>query len=879
MDSRPDKTRKSGAKNPEGGQVSPLGWAILYFREEQGLTRAHLAEQAGIDEDRILEIETGKTRSLQAKTLKAIANGLGLPPDDLRAKEKEFAVGEPSPATTTCSSAPNVIPIGIMHNDIRPVPGFTGREDLLADIDAALWQKGGTAALTNSDAHAAAVKGLGGVGKSVLARQYAWRARERYYGVWWVRAETEQTLMDDLIELGSRLIPNLKGVAERDRALHLALDAIATASGDRPWLIVYDNVAKPGAIARLTPKTGAHILITSRWPRWQGHAQELPVDVFPEETAVDFLLAERPHETREAASRLAAMLGYLPLAISHARAYCAETNLSFDDYARRLSELIQEVPEDAEYPASVFATFSLAIAKATAACPEAEKLMEIVAFLAPERIPLDIITEDVMSERLREQAVASLFRVSLITHDALTDGSRAVSVHRLAQEVMRARLGDYMALLPLRLMHEAFAFIHPFNPINWLRVQCLLPHAVLILEQAADADMKTATALRKTLGLCFQARGDYATAASYFQRALAVTETELGKDHPDTGKCLEHLAILYLACGRYSEAEPMFQRAISIAETVHGKDHYEVGRSIGNLAAVYYSQGRYAEAEPLIYRALTIAEIAHGRNDLHTGSISSNLGALHFVQGNYAKAEPLYQRALDIAEAVHGKDHPAIGSHLFNLAEVYLAQDRAIQAEPLCQRAIAISETIPGKSDPITIACLREFAELYQNLSRYEEAEVLYHRSISIAEALLGGDNIETSNSVYKLARLYLCQDRYDAAEPLCIRALAIAKTVLGEDHCETGARLHTLADVYVQQGRYVEAEPYYIRALAITETTYGQEHLRTGSLLVVLANLVQRQSRYGEAAPLYLRASAIFEKLLGYDHPIAKSLRDKYRH
>jgi hypothetical protein len=258
-----------------------------------------------------------------------------------------------------------------------------------------------------------------------------------------VRAETEQTLIDDLIDLGSRFIPNLKEVAERDHALHLALDAIAGAGLGKPWLIVYDNVEKPGAIARLTPKTSAHILITSRWPRWQGHAQELPVDVFPEETAVDFLLAERPHETREAAGRLAAALGYLPLALSHARAYCAETNLSFDDYARRVSELIQEAPEDAEYPASVFATFSLAIAKAAEACPEAEKLMEIAAFLAPERVPLDVITEDLMSEKQREKAVAALFRVSLIAHDPQSEGFRSISLHRLVQEVERGRLkGD-----------------------------------------------------------------------------------------------------------------------------------------------------------------------------------------------------------------------------------------------------------------------------------------------------------------------------------------------------------------------------------------------------------------------------------------------------
>jgi len=118
----------------------------------------------------------------------------------------------------------------IRHLDIRPVPGFTGREELLADIDRCLWGNKGIAVLINSSI-SAAVKGLGGVGKSVLAREYAWRARERYRGVWWVRAETEQTIIDDLIDLGSRLIPHLQEVEERDRALHLALNAIAEAGG------------------------------------------------------------------------------------------------------------------------------------------------------------------------------------------------------------------------------------------------------------------------------------------------------------------------------------------------------------------------------------------------------------------------------------------------------------------------------------------------------------------------------------------------------------------------------------------------------------------------------------------------------------------------
>src|SRR5262249_12725456 len=157
-------------------------------------------------------------------------------------------------------------------------------------IEEALWRTGGTAALTNAVASAAAVKGLGGVGKSVLAREYAWRNHARYQGVWWVRAERRETLADDLIELGARFIPGLREEAERDRAARKALDWIERAGFGKPWLLVYDNVEDPGHIDGLTPRVGAHVLITTRWSDWGKAAAPVTVGAFPREVAADFLL-------------------------------------------------------------------------------------------------------------------------------------------------------------------------------------------------------------------------------------------------------------------------------------------------------------------------------------------------------------------------------------------------------------------------------------------------------------------------------------------------------------------------------------------------------------------------------------------------------------
>ena len=148
-------------------------------------------------------------------------------------------------------------PKQIVHRAVEANPRFAGRGDELLRLDAAL-SSGRSAALTNSG-HAAAVSGLGGVGKSVLAREFAWRNRDRYQGVWWIRAETPTILLDDLIELGSHFIPGLATREDRLEAARDTVDHIWQGKFEKPWLLVYDNVEKPGDLEYLTPRGGAHI--------------------------------------------------------------------------------------------------------------------------------------------------------------------------------------------------------------------------------------------------------------------------------------------------------------------------------------------------------------------------------------------------------------------------------------------------------------------------------------------------------------------------------------------------------------------------------------------------------------------------------------------
>jgi len=469
------------------------------------------------------------------------------------------------------------------------IAGFTGRADELDRLDAILTLDR-PAAVTQVGR--AAVQGMGGVGKTTLAVEYANRFRILYDGVWWCSAETRAGLMTSLAALATELDVASPEEADIEKAAKAALRRLAE-QGDI-WLLVYDNVASPQEIADLLPAAGARVLITSRFSDFGGLADEVSLDVLPIAEAIAFLVDRAGRSDEAGARTLAEALGRLPLALDHAAATCKRTQMSFSAYAAKASRLIAAAPRGAPYPRSVAATFDLAIDDAVAQCPAAEALMAFLAYCAPERIPLTLVEGAIDDEDERTAALAALAELSLIRHDPFEDGAAAVTVHRLVQAVARARSERTGAAQSARtrLIARLAAVYHPDdgynNPASWPRCGPLTPHLLATCEtEVVDAAGNAQCAdLLNRAGGYFHGRAAYSEARPLLERALAIREKSLGPEHPDTASSLNNLALLLQAQGDLAGARPLYERALAICEKTLGPAHPDTVLVRNNLATL-----------------------------------------------------------------------------------------------------------------------------------------------------------------------------------------------------------------------------------------------------------------------------------------------------
>jgi tetratricopeptide (TPR) repeat protein len=658
---------------------------------------------------------------------------------------------------------------------------FTGREEMLAKLNAQL-KAGGRAAVSQ----VAAISGLGGIGKTQTAVEFAYRHRDQYRAVFFVRSETPGLLLGAFADIAIKL-----GIASQEQ------DQNAAAQASRQWfeqhdewLLIFDNADDPALLEPYLPAAGqGHVLITSR-------AQDLAVLAIkgqklappPDGEALDFLLnrTDRPgagEAEKKAAAELAGLLGNLPLALEQAAAYLVEHGESFASYLKSFRkkgvELFEETQPQLGGHDPLKVTWSMNFEAVRHASQASADLLNAIAFLAPDAIPDELILEggSAISQAISKvvesnsnlavgKLAAPLLRYSLLERDP---EERALRVHRLVQETVKGSLGKTRSKTIERVV-KALRYTFPWPEFEtWPRCERLLPHLLAIAGVAAGGE--NLAWLLRAGGVYLWNRGRFAEAEPLFERSLAIREKSLGGEHPDVAHSLNSLAILYKDQGRLAEAESLYKRALAIWEKSLGGDHPDLAAWLNNLAILYVNQGRFVEAEPLHERALAILEKSLGGEHPRVASSLTNLASLYWYRGRVAEAERLYERSLAIMEKSLGGQHPHVSHSLDGLAIVYGARGRVAEAEALYERSLAIREKSLGGEHPDVATTLNNLASFYRNQGRFAEAEPLYDRSLSIWKKSLGGEHPYVATALTNLANLRRQQGHESEAEELEARA------------------------------------------------------------------------------------------------------------
>ena len=639
-------------------------------------------------------------------------------------------------------------------------PDFTGRNEVLHELRLLLTK-------TNHSTHTQQVLyGLGGIGKSQVAIEYAYRNNDLYDLVWWMRAAEKETLSLDYVALASELDLPEKNSAEQEfviQAVRKWLDRHTN------WLLVFDNVGNSRNIKDYLPKSsGGHVLVTSRNQDWQ---TPLEIKIWSRKESLAFLHKRTGQENDNDAEAIAEGLGDLPLALAQAASYIKTRNKSYVEYfelfTNRRKELWKREPPPVEYPDTVATTWSLALDEVRHVS-QARDLLYICSLVSPDAIPRILLTKvleymvetNVISATIDEFYSDDAINV-LCSYSLIIPEPRFIVIHRLVQSVTK----DQMSLDERSLYRDALlnTLSNIFPREEYTTPKCyptckdLLSHAETVTEIINDNDhtWKAIALLLTKMALYFHDIVAYKKAEQLYRKVIEIQEKYLDRNHLFIATSLENLAGLLHDQGFYEEAESFYRRALKVRETQLDSDHPDIVQNLNNLALSLRSQSKYEEAESIYRFTLSTREKQVGTEDLDVAVILNNLAVLLEIQERYSESIEFYTRALSIREKKLGSDHQDVAQSLDNFGVLFYSMKNYDDADAFLRRALTIREKRLGVDHHDVAKSLNNLGALLYAIQKYAEAEQLWRRALIIFENSYGKDHPNTLTVRHNLNSLF----------------------------------------------------------------------------------------------------------------------------
>lgn len=665
---------------------------------------------------------------------------------------------------------------------------FVGREGFLEEIRQALQSDTRATLLPRS------LYGLGGVGKSQIAIEYAYAHQDQYDLIWWIPSDDERSIRRSLVSLAKRL--RLRLSDDVDDTILTLFDSLRIGDPYDRWLLIYDNAGEPAAVRAYLPAENGHVIVTSRSRSWASETDALEVDVFEPIESVTLLERRWPDLSERSARELANRLGHLPLALEQAAAMHSQTGMPVDDYIAALSQTPGAILREGAPPSyvqSVSETLSLAVANLAKSSPTSAVLLELCCLIGPHPIAIQMLSRgrnDRMDADLQEllrdtisirAAVRDLGRFALAKLDPTRD---LLSIHNLVRDIIRDGMNSdrsaNMTAQAQSLLQRANPG-NPDDPTTWPLHAQITPHIRSSGVLFINDDDSRQLALDQVRYL--YVIGDYVASRDLASEAIENWSARFGGDDPLTLVAARHLGNALRATGANSDARERNRDTLERMRRVLGENHEHTLAVANSYAADLRLEGAFRDAHDLDVATLDRHREVLGDDDPATLRVLGNLAVDFRLLGHFERAAEADEESILLRSATYGDGHPrSLFAYMSLVRDLYgLGQYK--NALKIIQEKLPVYELILPEGHGDTLLARRLRVMLLRKRGQvslaYQEADQL----LILHQKTFGPLHEHTQAAAMTLVNCMLHSGDSEAARDLAQATVTAYHEQFGESH------------------------------------------------------------------------------------------------
>jgi len=684
----------------------------------------------------------------------------------------------------------------------------------------------------NEGIQSVALVGVGGAGKTTMARRYALQQNANI--VWEINASTRENLKDSFERLAYALcrseeekeilvgLQNIKNKMERDEKILLFVKEKLKAISY--WFLIYDNVEKFNDIQKYFPCDATvwgkgKIIVTTSDSNTKNNSlihNFIQIGELSSQEKLTLFMKIMKNEGKETltpdqkqqADTFLIDVPPFPLDVSIAAYYIKSTHTPYVKYLEGLKENSNDfetiqtnvVKEASDYTKTRYRIVTLSLKQLIDTHEDFADLLLLMSLLNSQNIPRSLLS-NYKSDVIIDNFIYNLKKYSLVTSESSANTIPTISIHRKTQEISLAYLVKRLNLsYSSPLLNSIVSTLEDYimdaiDKEDFSRMKLLIAHCDTFLKYDHLLTETMKSSIGGALGCVYYYLKHNHKAKQLLEENLAILKLHYGADHVKIARILVYLGNFYRVIGDYEKAKNLLEHSLIIYKK--HPNYVRNARALGYLGVVYRDLGDYQRAKTLLEQSLTIHE-KYSENRIGHAWVLAHLGNVYMILGDYEKAKVLLDQSLSIYRK-YAEDYVGVSWVLCHLGTVYKLLGNYSKAKNLLKQSLLITRKYFSDDHLYVASGLSSLGSVYTEIGSYQKAKSLLKDSLIVYEKNYGKNHIETAHVLRMLGEAYYGEGDMETAEDLINKSLLVFQQ---KNYPESYKSYESLAALYLKKAQ-----------------------------------------------------------------------------